>query len=303
MTGWGSTASKPGMFSFGPKAEEPPAAVVQLAEQMLITEIPNSAQRDFKAAFESIQNMANDLAKAKIAVDDPTTTESIIQTAKYELLAALPAFAHRIDAGKHTVANLRTALDKCRAEGGAGTAPAAAGRQFLGRYVTRLEKASADMDFSLRAYGEHLQARHGTRRSDCIREMLEQQYEAILRCSKRMADLEGRLRKQQIRVEEQLRVDFGHPEETTSESGKTVAEVLQRYRRFEQEQRRAEDDRIARSDLFGRLPPPPAKPAAQTTGWGTTAFKPAGTGAATTGSPLARTQTGAQTGGSLWPRK
>jgi hypothetical protein len=287
-------------FSFSQKKqpEEPPPPPIQLAEQNIISEIPESARNDFSKVWMDAEKMEKEISDANKELTDlhleahvagdPDPLSDLSSDTKYELLTSLRAFAHRIDAARARVDRLQTELHESRANfNDAANLYQPPPRAFISRYVRNVMRAAKDLDVLLRAHIADPD-RHTMDTTKIVADMLSEQHSAMMRCAARFHALTEMERE----IEKQYRMRDSVPERRTEAPKSAAADIAKKFDAFDLERKRTAAERLANSNLFGVVPSEPAKAFGSTSTFGGSSLSRGSFGSGTA-SPLARTSGGA----------
>ncbi|OHT10005.1 hypothetical protein TRFO_20916 [Tritrichomonas foetus] len=249
-------------FGFGqqPKQEEKPP--FQINEQMLLTDIPSDVVKEFIDVHKKIVETRTFLAKEEQqkqsnenSEDDSTqkTLLSIRDESTSEIFGSLTSLAHQIDAGKKTVKEFEEELAISKSDYTNSEHIRSLPSPFILRFVDRVEKSAEDFAQSIAAYGSHLQPNKPiSNENQIIFDFLNEQHNAILRCSSRVSKLNEKLIATRNNLATKLKINsinISNFEESAEDSYAQSIDV--KYQQFLGQQKQKNQKRIEESDLFG----------------------------------------------------
>lgn len=248
------------------KQQQPQQSQFHMTEQMLITDLPPDISISFVEVFNKVsENPNTDVLEGVSPID--LEIKGIEEETQQALSGSVLSLAHQVDYAKSVIKELSQELEKSQSDLTNSSHVRTVPTPFITRYVNRLQQRAADLSESLSAYQSRLLPNSQIDSDQTVRELLEQQYEALLRCSTKVVHVRDKLDQTRTMMSQKFNLESLSQTlaKLDAESGShdLISKRIENdYTQFKSERKRKLDKRNANSDLFGNsLIAAPAKPA------------------------------------------
>lgn len=265
-------ASKPGglglglNFGLGKQQQQPQQSQFQMTEQMLITDLPPDVSNSFVEVFKKVTESPNtDVLEGVSPID--VEIKQLEEETQQALKGSVISLAHQVDYAKSVIKELNKELERSQSDLTNSSHVRTIPSPFITRYVNRLQQRATDLSESLAAYQSRLQPNYQIDSDQTVRELLEQQYNAILRTSTKVVHLRDKLDQIRILTMQKLNTDSLSSSFVNYDANNETKDLISNriendFTQFKAERKRKLDKRNANSDLFGNsllaTPPKPA---------------------------------------------
>ena len=252
------------MFNFGSfgqqqQTEEKPP--FQMAEHMLISELPNDLKKDFIDVYQTIQDHKEPAAKSTTysSKNIESSIESIKKGTVNELLTNLTSVANNIDHGKSVLKELQNELAIAKSDLTNSSHLRNPPTPFIRRYVAKINKMAVDLEQMLASAGSFLQPQQKitTNPSQIMVDLLTQEHNAIVRCSARVAQVQTKLTSVRSELESKLNISHSQIDLDDHQLESSNQQNIQiKYKQFLNDRKRKITKQNEESDLLGNSTKP-----------------------------------------------
>ena len=256
------------------KEEKPP---FQISESMTMNDLTPEIKKEFIEVYNEIKNAkkftitqkkaeqskeSNEAKGSEEKGDDKSdanegedllnkvfsTREAIVS----EIFGSLTSLAHQIDAGKKIVKEYSDELKISQEDYRNSEQIRSLPSPFIIRFVDNVEKLADDLSQSISAFGSHLQPSLKPDDDMVIYNYLNEQHNAIVRCSSKVSKINEKLITVRNNLASKLKINAFSFSQSEPHTENTYAQSIQsKYQQFLAQNRNKNQKRLEESDLFG----------------------------------------------------
>ena len=264
-------------FAFGKKNQEPPAPPVKLSEDQKVDDIDDQdARKLFFEAFNKVYSSESDKPKGFIATkkeNAETEKESqgksadsnnqlendineIKESVKSMMFGKLMTAAHQVDSGKEIVEDIKNDLEKSKSDRQNAQSVKVTPTPFIERYVEKVVQKSTDLTESLSSYESRFSSNDSFDTEEEMMNFLADQYDAVIRTSTRVANLEKAAGDVRSLSMKQLKITSNQlnaleKDKETETTTTNLSQIKSKYDQFLNEQKKKNEKKTEDTDLFG----------------------------------------------------